>query len=96
MSTGRFAQAAGADSDGSGPTAGPSGSPPFPGQDFINPLVSLVGQQAVISIEPEPDDATGPFALKPLVDMNVEDVGPGVLQLMANNAAAFPTGTASR
>ena len=31
-----------------------------------------------------------------LVDMNVEDVGPGVLQPMANGAAAFPTGTARR
>jgi hypothetical protein len=96
VSTGRFGQAAGADSDGAGPTAGPDGTPPFPGQDFISPLVSLVGYQAVITIEPEPDDSGGPFTLKPLVDMNVEDVGPGVLQPMANGAAAFPTGTARR
>lgn len=96
VSTGRFSQAEGPDADGAGPTAGPGGAPPFPGQDFINPLVSLVGQQAVVSIEPEPDDSPGPFTLKPLVDMNVEDVGPGMLQPMSNNAASLPTGTASR
>jgi hypothetical protein len=96
VSTGRFSQAAGADSDGPGSTAGPFGTPPFPGQDFINPLVSLVGYRAVITIEPAPDDSPGPFTLKPLVDMNVEDVGPGVLQPMANGAGAFPTGTARR
>ena len=50
----------------------------------------------MISIEPDPDDSAGPSTLKPLLDMNVEDVGPGVLQPMANNAAAFPMGTASR
>jgi hypothetical protein len=96
VSTGRFGQAEGPDSDGAGPTAGPGGTPPFPGQDFINPLTSLVGYQAVISIEPEPDDSPGPFTLKPLVDMNVEDVGPAVLQPMTNNAASLPTGTAIR
>jgi hypothetical protein len=96
VSTGRFAQATGADSDGAGPTAGPDGTPPFPGQDFINPLVSLVGDQAVITVEPEPDDSPGPFTLKPLVDMNVEDAGPGGFQTMENGAAAFPTGTAAR
>ena len=58
--------------------------------------MSLVGHQAVISIEPDPDDSAGPFTLKPLVDMSVEDVGPGVLQPMANNAASLPTGTAIR
>lgn len=96
VSTGRFSQVTGADADGGGSTAGPNGTPPFPGQDFVNPLVSLVGYRAVITIEPEPDDNAGPFTLKPLVDMNVEDVGPGVLQPMANNAASFPTGTAQR
>jgi hypothetical protein len=55
-----------------------------------------LGYQAVITIEPEPDDSGGPFTLKPLVDMNIEDAGPGVLQPMANGAAAFPTGTARR
>ena len=58
--------------------------------------VSLIGYLAVISIEPEPDDSPGPFTLKPLVDMDIEDVGAMVLQDMANNAASFPTGIATR
>ena len=96
VSTGRFTQVMGADSDAGGPTAGPRSTPPFPGQDFIMPPVSLIGYQAVVSIEPDPDDSPGPFTLKPLVDMNIQDVGPGVLQRMANMATGFPTGTATR
>ena len=49
----------GADSDAGGPTAGPRSTPPFPGQDFIMPPVSLIGYQAVVSIEPDPDDSPG-------------------------------------
>lgn len=95
VSTGRFASADAADSDAAGPTAGPDMTPPFPGQDFIDPPVVLTGLVAVISVEPEPDDSPAPFALKPLVDMNIEDVGVGVLQSMANMAAGAPTGTAT-
>ena len=96
VTTGRFTQATGADSDGGGPGAGPDGTPPFPGQEFITPPVSLIGHAAVISIEPEPDNSPGPFTLKPLVDMDIADVENLVLQDMANNAASFPTGTATR
>ena len=96
VTTGRFTQATGADSDGGGPGAGPDGTPAFPGQEFITPPVSLIGYQAVISIEPEPDDSPGPFTLKPLVDMDIEDVRAMVLQDMANNASSFPTGMATR
>ena len=96
VTTGRFIQATGADSDRGGPGAGPDATPAFPGQEFITPPVSLIGATAVISIEPEPDDSPGPFTLKPLVDMDIADVGALVLQDMANNAASFPTGTATR
>ena len=96
VTTGRFTEATGADSDGGGPGAGPDGTPAVPGQEFITPPVSLIGYLAVISIEPEPDDSPGPFTLKPLVDMDIEDVGAMVLQDMANNAASFPTGMATR
>ena len=96
VTTGRFTEATGADSDGGGPGAGPDGTPAVPGQEFITPPVSLIGYRAVISIEPEPDDSPGPFTLKPLVDMDIEDVGAMVLQDMANNAASFPTGMATR
>lgn len=93
QSTGRFADPAAVDSDEGGPTAGSDPAPPFPGQDFINPLVDLIGTTAVISIEPEPDDNPAPFAIKPLVDMEVEDVGIGVLQNMAVNADPLPSGS---
>ena len=96
VSTGYFTFVSGHDSDMGGPTAGPDPTPPFPGQDFINPMVSLIGFAAVISIEPMPDNNPGPFTLKPLVDGNIEDVGMGVLQAMGNNAAGFPTGSAAR
>ena len=96
ISTGRFTSASGADSDGAGPTGGPKATPPFPGQDFVNPALDLTsGYAAVISIEPEPDNSTAPFAFKPLVDSVIDDVGEGVLQAMANNAGAFPTGSAT-
>lgn len=95
VTTGRFTSVSGYDSDLGGPTAGPDGVPEFPGQDYIDPMMNLIGDAAVISIEPEPDNSAGPFTLKPLVDSNIEDVGIGILQSMANNAAGFPTGTAS-
>ena len=92
ISTGRFLTAAGADSDGAGPDAGPDGFPPFPGQDFITPAQSLIGYAAVISVEPSPDNSPAPFALKPLVDSNIEDIAPPTTQSAANNAAGAPTG----
>ena len=96
VTTGRFTEVTGADSDGGGPAAGPDGTPPFPGQDFIDPLVSLIGHAAVVSIEPDPDDSPGPFTLKPLVNTSIEDAGRGVLQSMVNIADMFPTGMATR
>lgn len=94
ISTGRFLTASGADSDGAGPDAGPDAAPPFPGQDFIDPPQSLIGYAAVISVEPEPDNSAAPFAIKPLVDMSIEDVTPPATQAMGNNAGSAPVGTA--
>ncbi len=97
ISTGRFGSASGADSDGAGPSSGRKKTPPFPGQDFVNPRVDLTsGYAAVISIEPERDNSPAPFAFKPLVDMNIDDVGKGGSQAMGNHASSFPTGTAKR
>nr|MCU0305921.1 anti-sigma factor [Thermoanaerobaculales bacterium] len=94
VSTGRFVMPSGADHDAGGITAGPYGTPPFPGQDFITPPRDLTaGYAAVISVEPEPDDSTAPFAFKPLVDELIDDVGQAVLQDMANSSAGFPTAT---
>ena len=95
VTTGRFTKGSGEDSDGAGPTAGPLGFPAFPGQDFIEPAMSLVGTTVVISVEPEPDDSAAPFVLKPLVAPSAEDIGDKGLQAMDNNAAATnPSGTA--
>ena len=95
--TGRFTQVMGADSDGAGPYAGPMGTPPFPGQDFAMPPMSLIGGAAVISVEPEPDDSPGPFTLKPLIGhMIMDDMGMHTSQMMDNHAGDFPTGMATR
>ena len=57
----------------------------------------LIGGAAVISIEPEPDNSPGPFTLKPLVDMMIEDdMGQHMQQMMENHAGSFPTGMATR
>ena len=96
ISTGRFRTAAGADSDGAGPTAGALGAPPFPGQDFITPPRSLPGGAAVISIEPMVDNSPAPFTLKPLSLTIGAGVGPANVQTMINgvgNGSSLPRGT---
>jgi hypothetical protein len=95
ISTGTFNYGDEADSDGAGATAGPDGTPPFPGQDFVDPALVLTGGLAVISVEPVPDTSAAPFAIKPLVDMEIEDLVDHELQAMDNNAASAPIGMAS-
>lgn len=94
ISTGRFGDPSGADSDAAGPASGPMDAPPFPGQDFVDPAMDLRGVVAVISVEPEPDNDPGPFTLKPLMDRVIDDVGEGVLQPMSFNPAPLPRGRA--
>jgi len=96
VSTGRFTSVSGADSDGAGPAAGQMDTPPFPGQDFVDPAKDLTaGYAAVLSVEPEPDNSPAPFVLKPLMDPRIDDVGMGVLQPMHRNPSAMPTGRAT-
>ncbi len=85
VSTGTFTDPTMADRDGAGPTAGPDGSPPFPGQDFINPPMKLIGSRVVLSVEPDPDDSPMPFFIKPLAG-DVAQEGPGVFQSLGNIA----------
>ncbi len=98
-STGRFTDPALADDDLAGPAKGATGNgPPFPGQDFINPAKILtVGHNAVISVEPEPDNAPGPFVMKPLVLAPIADsAGLVTPQALANVAAgSLPSATAT-
>lgn len=94
VSTGTFTDVSAADSDGAGPTAGPNNTPNYPGQDFITPPLSLIGMAAVISVEPVPDNSPAPFGIKPLIDMDIENVGAGGSQDMANVIAENqPSGT---
>lgn len=97
ISTGTFTSASTADSDAGGSTAGPGGTPPFPGQDFINPLRDLtVSHMAVISIEPVPDNSPMPFTMKPLVKPITDPGDAGITQAMSNNATATnPSGSVS-
>lgn len=97
VSTGRFTSAAGADGDGAGSAKGPVGDgPPFPGQDFITPATVLNdgATVAVISVEPEPDNAAAPFLIKPLVHNPIGiEVAPTEHVMVNNAAATLPTAT---
>ncbi len=86
ISTGTFASGIGPDSDGAGPAAGLGSGLDFPGQDFINPARDLSnGYQAIVSVEPVPDNSPLPFTLKPLA-ISIENVFG--TQTMDNNALA--------
>lgn len=95
ITTGRFLDPTDVDDDGAGPTAGGDGYPPVPGQDYITPALDLVGLAAVITIEPEPDNDPAPYAFKPLIDMNIEDIAAPTTQAMVNQATELATGSAS-
>ena len=84
------------------PFSGAMAGPPFPGEDFLVNApagltfpTNLAGGTAVISIEPEPDDASTPFTLKPLVG-GIDAMAVDHETYAIPNAAAttFPTGTA--
>jgi hypothetical protein len=85
VTTGTFTDVASADSDGAGSAAGEMGTPAFPGQDFVDPAMVLVGKKAVISVEPNPDNSAAPFSFKPLV-ADIEDTT--APQMMTSNVAA--------
>lgn len=76
--------------------------PPFPGEDYLENApagltfpTDLAGGTAVISIEPFPDDSPAPFTFKPLVGSIPQGADDHVNYDLDNNAAGFPTGTAS-
>lgn len=94
VSTGRFVDSSGADEDLGGPAAGPDGTPPFPGQDFIDPKMDLIGGKIVLSVEPNPDYSDAPYAIKPLAG-DVSDAGAGASQSLGNMALqTLPSGAA--
>jgi len=89
--------------DESAPYSGPQPGPPFPGEDYLeNAPAGLVfptdlsGDIVVISVEPDPDDDTAPFVLKPLVYQLPTPAQDHFTYDMDNQAGmTFPTGTAS-
>ena len=99
VSTGRFADPAGPDS--AVIYSADVDLPPLPGEDFLMAApagltfpVDLRGATVVISIEPEPDDGPGPFALKPLVGDIPGDAEDHVELFIANRAGAPPSAVA--
>lgn len=89
--------------DESDPYSGPIPGPPFPGEDYLENAPSgltfptdLKGGTAVISIEPDPDNSSAPFTLKPLVGAIASDAMDHVTYGMDRNLGSFPTGSASK
>jgi hypothetical protein len=96
VSTGRITSPLEPDSDQLGPAAGPLPGMPFPGQEFIDPPKDLIGGEAWLTVEPEPDYSPLPSPLRVLVDTIVEDKGPAGMQWTINSAAATrPSGVAT-
>lgn len=102
VSTGKFTSVSGAD-DFNG-FSGTAGAPPFPGEDLLmnapsglNFPTDLSGGAVVISVEPNPDNSSAPFLLKPLVGMVPASAADHTPYNMNNNATASnPKGTISR
>ena len=90
--------------DDAGPFSGPSPGPPIPGEDFIMnapyPLSfppDLNGAPVVLTIEPSPDNSPAPFTpLKPLTGAVPVGASVHTTYPLANGAASFPAGSASR
>lgn len=90
-------------SDDAAPYSSTGMAPPFPGEDFVLNApsgltfpVDLSGATLVISIEPNPDNASTPFAFKPLVGKTPSPAMDHVNYALSFNAASFPTGTVTR
>lgn len=88
--------------DDADPYSGQMDGPPFPGEDFLVNApggltfpTDLAGGVGVISIEPDPDNSTAPFTLKPLVGNIPANATDHTTYDMGNNASGFPTGSAS-
>lgn len=102
VTTGTFTATDLADLDA--PYSGSMAGPAFPGEDFLNNApngvtfpTDLSGKKVVISIEPQPDNSSNPFLLKPLVgDVPANAVDHTAYTMMNNAVMSSPTGTATR
>jgi len=97
ISIGKFRFVSEADSDGPGPAAGPDAWPDYPGQDFIDPAVSLVGCDVMITIEPDPDNKPDPFTMVVLAASDIPNEIYFYIASMENRTkSTFPVGIACR
>ncbi|MEP0986744.1 anti-sigma factor [Ekhidna sp.] len=101
VTTGTFTSTSTADE--SAPFSGTNGGPSYPGEDFLNNAptgltfpTDLRGTTAVISIEPDPDNSTAPFTLKPLAGMIPTALSGNPYSLDNNTTSSFPSGSVSR
>jgi len=101
VTTGKFTNNTGVDEDD--PYSSTQPGPPFPGEDFLRNAPSgltfptdISGGKAVITIEPDPDNSSAPFTLKPLVGDIPMSATDHTNYGMNINTSSFPTGTASR
>jgi len=101
VTTGKFTNTGAADE--SAPYSGTMSGPPFPGEDFLNNAptgltfpTDLSAGTAVISIEPDPDNAAGPFFMKPLTGSIPSGAMDHTNYPLNLNMGTFPVGTVSR
>lgn len=100
-STGKFTNPAAADE--SAVFSGTSAPPPFPGEDFIQNAPAgvtfpydLSGATLVISVEPNPDNSSMPFTLKPLSHTVSNSPIEGATVNMTRSLTSLPSGTVTR
>ncbi len=101
LSTGKFSNPGISDLTAS--YSGTLSAPPFPGEDFITNAPTgitfpwdLSGATLVISVEPNPDNSTMPFTLKPLTHTVANPAVEGATVNMNRSLGAFPSGTITR
>ncbi|WP_420316443.1 anti-sigma factor domain-containing protein [Ekhidna sp.] len=89
--------------DDAAPFSGSNAGPNYPGEDFLSNAPSgltfptdLRGTTAVISIEPDPDNSSAPFTLKPLAGMIPSSLSGNPYSLDNNVSASYPSGSVNR
>ena len=104
LSTGRFDSGTGSDSS-SFFSGEENDAPNFPGEDFLVTGVQIPGlifpldlrnKKIIVSIEPQPDNSSEPFQLKPMIGTASSITGTSSVNTMTLNNASFPSGTVTR
>ena len=107
VSTGTFTNPAVADDNASTSTfkGTESDGPAFPGEDFLQNApenlgvdfpIDLRGKTVVVSVEPDPDNSTNPFTLKPLLQLIPTDLAIATSSSIAEGPKSSISGTVTR